>query len=237
VAKAAADVKRVVVLASELIGPDKPIAAVNIEDMKLVRDALSLLPPNYMKMTANKGVTAKEAMAANKSGVSLAIKTQDKYFTMFRQLMLWSVAEGYIDKMPGVGVKVAGLKKIVPGEQRDPYSPDQLIKIIKSPLYTGHKSADCRYKLGTLVIRDGYFWVPLIALYSGMRLGEIIQLQRADVKAESGVWYFDVNKGDGKTLKTASSKRKVPIHRALIELGASRSYQVGSTIRSSFSRD
>jgi integrase len=114
---------------------------------------------------------------------------------------------------------VAGLKKIIPGEQRDPYSPDQLSKIIKSPLYTGHKSADCRYKPGPLLIRDGYFWVPLIALYSGMRLGEILQLLKSDVKEENDIWYFDVNKGDGKSLKTASSKRRVPIHRTLLDLG------------------
>lgn len=92
-------------------------------------------------------------------------------------------------------MKVAGLKKLVPGEQRDPYSADQLIKIIKSPLYTGHKSEGCRHKPGTLVTRDGYFWTPLIALFSGMRLGEILQLQKPDVKQENGIWYFDVSKG------------------------------------------
>jgi integrase len=61
--------------------------------------------------------------------------------------------------------------------------------------------------------------VPLIALFSGMRSGEIIQLLSADVKEGSGVWYFDINKSQEKSLKTASSKRKVPIHRALIDLG------------------
>jgi integrase len=216
--KTAADVKRVVVLASELIGPDKSMTSVDIEDVKLVRDALSLLPPNYMKMTANKGVGVKGAMAANQ-GFSLSVKTQDKYFTMFKQILIWAANEGYLDKVPGANVKVAGLKKIIPGEQRDPYSPDQLIKIIKSPLYTGQMSEGCRHKPGPLLVRDGYFWVPLIALYSGMRLGEILQLLKSDVKEENAVWYFDVNKGEGKSLKTVSSKRRVPIHRTLIDMG------------------
>jgi integrase len=64
--------------------------------------------------------------------------------------------------------------------------------------------------------------VPLIALYSGMRLGEILQLLKLDVREENGIWYFDVNKGDcddGKSLKTASSKRRVPLHRVLLDLG------------------
>jgi integrase len=217
--KTAADVKRVMALASELIGPDKPMASINIDDVKRVRDALALLPPNYVKMNASKGFTAKQAMEANASGPSLSVKTQDKYLTMFRQLLIWAENEGYLDKVPGANVTIGGLNKLVPGEQRDPYSNDQLNKIFQSPLYAGHKSEDCRHKPGTLCVRDGYFWVPLIGLYSGMRLGEILQLLTTDVKEEGGVCYFDVSKGEGKSLKTASSKRRVPIHHALIELG------------------
>jgi integrase len=52
-----------------------------------------------------------------------------------------------------------------------------------------------------------------------MRLGEIIQLQKSDVKNENGIWYFDVNAAEGKSLKTASSKRRVPIHCTLLDLG------------------
>ncbi|WFU41779.1 site-specific integrase [Bradyrhizobium sp. CB82] len=105
------------------------------------------------------------------------------------------------------------------GDLREPYSADQLAKIFGSPLYTGHRSDDCRYKPGSLRVRDGYFWVPLIALFCGMRLGEVVQLLKSDVKQENGIWYFDVRGGDGKSLKSASSKRRLPIHHALIELG------------------
>jgi integrase len=217
--KTAADVKRVIALAIELIGADKPMASLGIDDVKRVRDALNKVPPNYMKMGVNKGLGINEAIATNQAGFSLSVKTQDKYFTMFRAILIWAENEGYVAKVPGANVKVAGLKKIVPGEQRDPYSSDQLIKIIKSPLYRGHKSERCRHKSGALVTRDGYFWTPLIALFSGMRLGEILQLQKADVKQENGIWYFDISKGEDKSLKTASSKRRVPVHRELLELG------------------
>jgi integrase len=217
--KTAADVKRVIALATELIGANKSMTSFGIDDVKSVRDALASVPPNYMKMVANKGVGVKEAITANVSGISLSIKTQDKYFTMFKQILIWAVNEGYLDKVPGANVKVPGLKKLIPGEQRDPYSPDQLTKIIKSPLYTGHLSEACRHKPGQLLVRDGHFWVPLIALFSGMRLGEILQLVKSDVKEENGIWYFDVTKGEGKSLKTASSKRRVPIHRTLLDLG------------------
>jgi integrase len=76
------------------------------------------------------------------------------------------------------------------------------------------------------------YWVPLIALFSGMRLREIIQMQVADIKTQDGVDYFDVTAiGQGmdgdeeggaseeKSLKTASSRRRIPIHKSLRELG------------------
>lgn len=61
----------------------------------------------------------------------------------------------------------------------------------------------------------------MVALYSGMRAGEILQLLRSDVKNENGIWYFDVSKGEGedKKIKTVSSIRQVPIHEKLIQLG------------------
>lgn len=218
-AKTSADVRRVIALATELIGPDKAMKMVDIEDVKGVRNALSSLPPNYMKSSGTKALTAKQAIAANQAGKSLSAKTQWKYFALFKQALIWARDEGIIEKVPGNNIKVGGLKKIAAGDLRDPYSADQLLKIFSSPLYTGHKSQDVRHKPGDLRLRDGYFWVPLIALFSGMRLGEIVQLLKSDVKQENGVWYFDVTKGEGKSLKTASSKRRVPIHRSLIELG------------------
>jgi len=62
--------------------------------------------------------------------------------------------------------------------------------------------------------------VPLIGLYSGMRMNEICQLHVADIRQENGVPVFDVNDdGDDKSLKTASSRRIVPIHREIIDRG------------------
>ena len=219
VPKTSADVKRVIALAAELIGPDKPMKAVDIEDVKRIRNALSLLPPNYMKSSGTKGLTAKQAIAANAAGKSLSAKTQWKYFAQFKQLLIWARDEGIFEKIPGSGIKVGGLKKLAAGDLRDPYSAGQLTCIFSSPLYTGHKSENARHKIGNLHLRDGYFWVPLVALFSGMRLGEIVQLLKSDVKQENGIWYFDVRGGEDKSLKTASSKRRVPIHQLLLQQG------------------
>ncbi len=219
VKKTTADVRRVMALAVALIGREKPIRSLDLEDVRMVRDALRKLPPNYIKLTANKERSLPEIIEGNISGQTLSLKTQDKYLAMFRGFLIWAENEGHIDKLPGKGVKVAGVGKINPAEQRIPYSNEQLQVIFSSPLFRGHHSEKTRHKPGALLTKDGKYWVPLIALYSGMRMGEIVQLLRSDIREEGGVWYFDVNKEEEKRIKTSSSKRRIPVHRILIEGG------------------
>ena len=63
-------------------------------------------------------------------------------------------------------------------------------------------------------------WVPLIALYSGMRSNEICQMRVSDVQRRNGIWIFDVtDEGSGQSLKTKAAKRIVPVHSELIACG------------------
>ena len=216
--KTRGDQQRVVALAEAVIGPGKFMRALDVEDVKAVRDALARVPPNYMKSKANKGISVIEAVKANETGASLSLKTQDKYFAMFKSLLIWARNEGYSVSIPGAGVKVAGVGKTNPADRRKPYSTAQLQMIFGSPLFRGY-SNEARTKPGPTVTRDGKFWVPLIALFSGMRMGEIVQLLASDLREENGIWFFDVTKGEDKKLKTTSSQRRVPVHHLLLEGG------------------
>ena len=102
-----------------------------------------------------------------------------------------------------------------------------------APIFAGCRSSRNWKQPGNVVLRESAkYWVPLIALFSGLRLGEIIQMQVADVKTMEGIEYFDVtpiafededeegyDPTEEKSLKTASSRRAVPIHKTLLDLG------------------
>jgi integrase len=94
-----------------------------------------------------------------------------------------------------------------------------LKQLFSSPLYAGCASEKGCHRSGSIRFSDHRYWVPLIALFSGMRLGEIAQLDTECVREEEGVLLFDVNRDDGKTVKTANSIRVVPVHTQLIHLG------------------
>ena len=119
------------------------------------------------------------------------------------------------------------------GKKRHPWTIDELNRMFTAPIYTGCRSERHWQQPGNVVLRQSAkYWVPLIALFSGMRLGEIIQLQVADVKRLDGIDYFDVtpvaidltddeadDEEEEKSLKTASSRRGIAIHQTLFELG------------------
>ena len=60
---------------------------------------------------------------------------------------------------------------------------------------------------------DPFYWLPRIALLSGMRLDEICSLRVADLIDGDGVLCFDVKDG-----KTSAATRAVPIHDDLLPL-------------------
>jgi integrase len=218
-AKTSLDNKTILDLFAEVVGVTTPIESIGKHELRNFRDVLLRLPKNYTKRKAASG---QDVLAIIKSSKEPIIQkpTITKYLTRTYAFLDWCADEGYLtSRLPRV--KGPSVSSVEAHDARYPFSEKQLRTIFTSPLYMGCKSASRRSKKGQQVIRDGKFWIPLIALYSGMRLGEIVQLLVGDIKSEDGVAYFDISRGEGekKQIKTASSKRRVPIHKMLIALG------------------
>jgi|UPI000852E66F integrase len=95
------------------------------------------------------------------------------------------------------------------------YTRKELVTIFSSPLFKGQWQPP-RSDFG-----QALYWLPLLMVYSGARREELAQLLVSDVRQDEdfGIWYLSIAPGDGKTVKTASSRRKVPLHGDLLELG------------------
>lgn len=107
----------------------------------------------------------------------------------------YSVFNGFLSKKVGYN-RASGWK---------PFSKDDLKVIFAVDHVNLNKSC------------ASHFWVPLIALYSGMRRSEIFFRTVSDIKRDEGVWYFDVNREHGAHTKNESSVRKIPIHSAILQ--------------------
>lgn len=74
--------------------------------------------------------------------------------------------------------------------------------------------------------RDAEYGLPLIGLYRVLGSNEICQLNpQVDIRDEGGIWFFDFTEESAshekvtKSVKTAGSSRKTPVHSQRIELG------------------
>lgn len=65
-----------------------------------------------------------------------------------------------------------------------------------------------------------YFWLPLLAYFTGARLNELCQLYKTDIYQVDSIWVIHIDdRFDGQKLKNLTSRRIVPIHDQLLSLG------------------
>lgn len=115
---------------------------------------------------------------------------------------------------PFVGARVEGSNDL--NSDRRAFRKEELEAIFSHPIWTGCKDAAHRNTPGSLVLRDHYFWPPLISLFTGMRATEIGELLTVDVHlpGEHDLPHIAVRRG-----KTKNAVRDIPLHPRLIRLG------------------
>jgi len=114
-----------------------------------------------------------------------------------------------------VGGISLGLKAQISPERS--LSTSQLDAFLTSPLFSGFADPAKRYEKGSDVLKDAEFWLPLIALYTGARMGELLQLRGGDFEFGQTCSYFAIQPDS--QLKNNQSARDVPIHADLLEWG------------------
>ena len=62
-------------------------------------------------------------------------------------------------------------------------------------------------------------WLPWMCAYSGARINEVAQLTPEDFFQVGDDWFYRLTTKGGKTLKTAGSERRVPVHPLLVKEG------------------
>ncbi|MCK0751295.1 site-specific integrase [Chromohalobacter japonicus] len=204
------------------VAGDKPLSQYGKADGRLFKGVLLKLPPNWTKQKPLQGLTIDTAAdKAAKLGMEpMSGKNLNKIIGYAASF--WSWASAHYDDCPSN--PLAGLKvklKASAREERSPFQVSDLKAIFHAPVFTGCKSLHHWRQPGTLIPRNsGMFWTPLISLFSGMRMGEVLQLYVSDIREDQGIHYIDINDaGQDKSLKTSSSSRTVPVHDELIRLG------------------
>ena len=107
----------------------------------------------------------------------------------------------------------------LPSDDAQKWQPNQLERFLHAPVFTGCVSAAQRGEPGPLIIRDGAFFVPLIALLMGLRREEAAGLETDAVGYVERIPVLHLRANVVRDLKTLKSRRTVPIHHELVRLG------------------
>jgi integrase len=191
-------------LFKEIIG-DLPLPAIDHQKLLSVREALLRLPANIRRKAMFRDKSVAEILKM-KDVKPMSGARVNKILSRINSFFKWCHTHKYVSEAVSTGLTIP--KKRQDHEDRAVYSDEDIEKMLASPFFTS--IADNR---------PDRFWVPLIGLLSGMRLNEICQLYLDDVKEVDGIWCFDVNTEKDKILKNLSSKRLVPVHPVLLEIG------------------
>jgi len=195
---------------------DIPIGSITREMTTKFKGHIRKIPRNRKKNPQYRDMEFHELVNMDIKD-SISTTTLNKHLGYCSSFYEWSVTHGYSTINPFKGMR---LKRTVrPRDERDRFSELELKKIFGKENYIHFTDIEKgRYEL---------YWTPLIGVFSGLRLGEITSLYLDNIKEISGNhrekrWCFDIveePEREDKHLKTKSSRRIVPIHNTLLDLG------------------
>lgn len=183
----------------ELLG-DVDVVDITRQAVLDLRARLMRLPPNMHKRYPDQSI---QQLLNRTDIVPMSTKSVNKHVGGIGGLLRYCLDTGIVTANNATGLKLSEKGRV--DEERSSYSIDDLKFIVNN--------LPCK---ATLPER---YWIPLIGMYSGLRLNEICQLYVDDVQQVEGIWCFSINGAKDKRLKNAASERMLPVHLKLIDLG------------------
>lgn len=193
------EVNSVFRLLQDILG-DVDVCSITKPDVVELRANLLKLPANLYKKYPGKTI---KQILEHDNLEPMSLKSVNKHVSRLGALLRYCVDEGIIASNAAFGLKISEKKRA--DEERNAYGVNEIKNLMRF--------------LPSEISKPERYWIPLIGLYSGMRLNEICQLYVADIHKVDGVWCFSVNGAGDKRLKNIASERMIPVHPALLEAG------------------
>lgn len=208
-------------------GSDPLLSELTAELFGRYKSDLTYYPSNAHKRPAYRDLSVgdciRKARESGETEVLEPVTADGKYIRPLATILDWAKKSGrWTGENPLANIRVELPRKPKAQNRRRDFTDAEVARLLALPLFTGSAGLKFKklYEPGPYRVRDWRFWVPLICLFSGMRLNEACGLTLADVRDEAEPAYIAVRDlGPDQSLKSDAAWRKVPIHEALIKLG------------------
>lgn len=189
----------------ELMG-DMPAEAFDVQQARLLKDRLSRCPQYFGLRPEYEGKTLKQVVESGATYKTITAVTVNNRLRKLSAFLNWCKTNGYVADNPLVGMKVmTGSAK----EARLSFDRHNLTTLLNlDALKTEARKHPWRY------------WLPLLGRATGARLEELCQLRMDDFIEQQGMQCIRIDDSrEGQNLKNSSSRRMLPLHATLIDLG------------------
>lgn len=206
----------------EFLGSDKYIDEITRQECRRLQDLISRIPTNATKKAPQQSLLEASNRAEQEGWALISPATVNSHLSKLSAVLDYAVVEGYLAANPSKGLSI--YDPVRKKDKKLPFDIEQLNKIFAAPLYTGCIDDGHGYnKTGDKRPRGARFWIPIISLWTGMRLNEICQLEVTDIIVEDNIDMILIREisetGQEKKLKTEASIRAIPLHPELKKIG------------------
>lgn len=220
---------------------DRPLASLTSVDGANFRTKMRSLPwayyhskeyrPLYMADDIETLIARRETREEQNPDDPLAkrleAKTFNKHYSALSTFVEWAKKLGHVPRsneffLDGLFIDLEA-DPDVHVKDRSSWSDEELKRLFSSPLFYGMANHETWHEEGTFLVRDERYWFPLMSAFLGSRIDELAQLKVKHIKFDhevEGVAIPFISLKDKKTkVKEAASRRIIPFHRALLDLG------------------
>jgi integrase len=197
---------------------DAPLASIIRKDIAAFLSALAELDPSYGRKLRDPLSLNQLRKQYRSHGEGLSNKTLNRHSGALASLFEWAIRAGKIEGVnPAKGHHRTNDDNGDDPDARRPFTTDELNKLLAGPVFQIPWQERVQPKVHTP--ESTLAWLIPIALFSGMRLDEICGLRTQDLEEDSGILFFNVISHEGRRLKTAASRRRIPVHSELLRIG------------------
>jgi len=195
-------------LFAEIMGMDRDLGSLTIDDMRELKAALLRFPANRNKLAQYRDMTVAEVLKVEvPEEHRLQPTTLKNYFNKIGAFLKWAKKHRYHSD-PTIASDILTIKATKQDhEHRSPLTAEDISRYFSPdtfPKATENSPA--------------MFWVSVMGLFTGARLEELCQLYLSDIVEEDGVWCFAFRPDrPDKLMKNAASRRYTPIAPFLLE--------------------
>lgn len=206
------------------------IGKVDTDMLRHFRDHhLAKMPANENRVRIKFGTTTMAASidaVRNKDWPRMSAGERDLRMQWLSRMFKWLHSQKWINDDPStvlrgesVLTKAERTRAEIERKPREEFTPEEVAEIFSAPVFQIQDATPT--KAGTFrTFQPFHYWLPLLGLFTGARIGELCQLHLADIQQSDGVWLIDINQNSpDKSLKNTWSARRVPLHPKLLELG------------------